>query len=93
MYVLSGSFTVPVTVTLSLFQSFGKSAAASHTQLYVPGRSCSFATFAAVPSDLHTVAIVMFVPPTTSFAVKEVSYFVPLVPVMVNFKSTSPFQG
>jgi len=28
-----------------------------------------------------------------SFAVNDVSYFVPISPVMVNFKSTSPFQG
>jgi hypothetical protein len=28
-----------------------------------------------------------------SFAVKEVSYFVPLVPVMVKLRSTSPFHG
>ena len=28
-----------------------------------------------------------------SFAVNEVSYFVPLVPSIVNFKSTFPFHG
>ena len=39
------------------------------------------------------VFIVMLVLPTMSFAVKDVSYFVPLVLVMVNCKSTNPFQG